>query len=238
MINLGTPSRSVGGAQEIHYDSGQMRAAYEAGNHGGVPAAEPMGPMISGMGGPNVELPVEMGALDPEILKALAAGEPPPVNRMPQPNRVPAPIAQVPSNFAPQGGAQSSTTMILPLGGGVTAQVIFTGRVPKARHWERLIKHMQIEAVEMEADHAEAEREAADEAAAAAVLRQALEGLAAQRNMVIANAGSGGGSEDPPRSVKRRVRKNERGVATSAPLSDQITAAPDPLAAPEALDEE
>lgn len=218
MINLGMPSRSVGGAQEIHYDSSQMRAAYESSANGGMPteAGPVMGPM-PGMGGPNVELPVDMEGLDPAILKALTAGQPPPANLMPGP-KMPMPAPMPPT---PQGGyappSPAATVMTLPLGGGVTAQVIFTGKTPKARHWQRLIKHMQIEAEEMEADNAEADREAADEAAAADLLRQAIEGLAAQQRE---RAQSGGEDAGIARPVKRRVRKNERGT----PAANAFTA--------------
>ncbi len=221
-INLGVPSRSPGGGTEIHYDSSAMRSAYEAGNNGGAPMSPPaaavMGPM-PGMAGPNVELPVDMGDLDPEILKALTGGQPPPLNKMPPVGspvgRGPAPNAS--SIYQPTQPTQQYTTMLLPLGGGVTAQVVFIGKVPKARHWQRLIKHMQIEAVEVEADHAEAEREATDAAEARELLARALNDLGAQQRAASRNDGSG--LDRPVRSepelsrpLKRRVRKNERGT--------------------------
>ena len=38
--------------------------------------------------------------------------------------------------------------MTIPVGGGVTARVVFVGGVPSSRQWHKLIRHLEIEAEE------------------------------------------------------------------------------------------
>jgi hypothetical protein len=115
------------GGKELRYDSSALRSQWE------------------GTGTPVPDAGYNPGALEqqipPEILEAMRRGAPPPMAAMPYnpPPGMP-PIAQ----FAQP---HPEFDMVLPLGDGVVARIVFTGE-PGVKQWKRLLRHLLIEAEE------------------------------------------------------------------------------------------
>lgn len=132
----GTLTHSPGGAKELHVDSSAQRSAFES-QFGPVQADQP--------GDASAE-----EILPPDIMAAMAAGKPPTPTAL---ATLAASVARAPANSARTRGlapipailADESVHIMIPLGGGITARIAFSGE-PKARHWKKLIRHLEIEA--------------------------------------------------------------------------------------------
>lgn len=137
--------------KEVYFDSSAVRGQYERG--GLEPenyVAVEYTPVPSAPGGVDPSMPNE-------LLEALAAGKPPPPHLMPPPPNSTTSVRQLPppmsqphwqtpvSASLPPGAIE----MTIPVGDGITARVIFTGR-PDGQiagiHYRKLIRHLEIEA--------------------------------------------------------------------------------------------
>jgi hypothetical protein len=134
----GSVVTSPAGAKEIHFDSAAIRAQYES--------SAAMAPA------PGFEPPIAEGApaeaeqpLTAEVMKALMSGNPPPAKAMPVASTLPSsPIGTFRAPILPPPPA-GAIELRVPVGGGITATVTFSAQ-PKAKHWKRLLAHIEIEA--------------------------------------------------------------------------------------------
>jgi hypothetical protein len=143
------------GSREIFVDSSAARSAYF--QQFGVPdvapsePADPEQPAMQEV--QTVSVPDE--AIPPEVMAAMRAGVAPSTGAATQmaalarahkgPIRIqPVPQGGIPHYSVP--AAQASSSMILPLGSGLSVELRFIGGEPTPAHWRRLLRHLQIEA--------------------------------------------------------------------------------------------
>ena len=141
--------------KEIYFDSSAVRGQYE---RGGLEPDNYVAAEYS-------PVPAAPGGVDPsmpnELLEALAAGKPPPAHLMPPPQNSPqqanlqlSPPASQPMHWQAPVSASlpaGAIEMTIPVGDGITARVIFSGK-PNSQvgsvHYRKLIRHLEIEAYE------------------------------------------------------------------------------------------
>jgi hypothetical protein len=143
-LAVGIPGVSPNGGKEIYVDSTAVRSAYERGGLDPASYATDITPQ-----GPAAAAPE---ALPQELIDAMRNGQPPPAHVMPTLTQPPRPL---PSPFSPPPAPvplSGAVEMMIPVGGGVTARVMFVGGVPSSRQWLKLIRHLQIEAEEDPSD--------------------------------------------------------------------------------------
>jgi hypothetical protein len=145
------------GSKEIFIDSSAIRSAYF--QQYGVPDVAPSEPADQEQ--PAVQevrtVSVPDEAIPPEVMAAMRAGVAPstgvatqmaalarahqgPVRTQP----ISVPQISAPHSSAPP--AQATSSMILPLGSGLSVELRFIGGEPTPAHWRRLLRHLQIEA--------------------------------------------------------------------------------------------
>ena len=138
-----------GGAKEIHINSAAQYSQYASMVGAGTDVTDPnfTPQLIEGPAAISAAAPSQPELLPPEVMKALMSGNPPPQNLMPQAVPTPAARPVFPSSqHAPDVQLKANAIELrVPVGGGIVASVTFSGE-PKAKHWKRLLAHIQIEA--------------------------------------------------------------------------------------------
>ena len=184
--------------KEIYFDSSAVRGQYE---RGGLEPDNYVAAEYS-------PVPAAPSGVDPsmpnELLEALAAGKPPPAHLMPAPTQQPqqqlSPPASQPMHWQAPVSASlpaGAIEMTIPVGDGITARVIFSGRRDSqiaGIHYRKLIRHLEIEAYE--------EQKPSPRRSAPAIIEQTV-----PRELDI-RTGDDAGQAELPRPPKRRVRKN------------------------------
>jgi hypothetical protein len=202
-LAVGIPGVSPNGGKEIYVDSTAVRSAYERG--GLDPASYAID--VTSQAPSDAQRRIEANApeaLPQELIDAMRNGQPPPAHVMPtltQPPRVlPSPFSPPPAQ-APLSGA---VEMMIPVGGGVTARVMFVGGVPSSRQWLKLIRHLQIEAEEEPSDESRKKAEN---------LGNAVDSGSSVRRRVDLRAGDDQIKAIVPRPAQRRKRKDVSSTA-------------------------
>lgn len=149
----GNVRTTAAGGKEIHIDSGILRSQYEA---GGAQVTDPnFSPaLIEGRPaiGDAVAADSTAELMSPEMMRAVMSGQPPDPKLMAQiatPAARPVqarPMLHGPVRLAEQRPeSYGPIELRVPVGGGIVASVTFSGE-PKAKHWKRLLAHIEIEA--------------------------------------------------------------------------------------------
>jgi hypothetical protein len=143
------------GSKEIFIDSSAIRSAYF--QQFGVPdvapsePADPEQPAVQEVR--TVSVPDE--TIPPEVMAAMRAGVAPSkevatqMAALARAHQGPARTQPMPQGGAPHYStppAQAVSSMILPLGSGLSVELRFIGGEPTPAHWRRLLRHLQIEA--------------------------------------------------------------------------------------------
>lgn len=216
-IARGVAQMTPGGGQEIHFDSSHQRAQFANGggqaldvtDPGYVPqfAAPPSAGTLAETLPPDVlEAMAKSQPLTPEQIQALSRNAP--VQRA-------LPLTVFPPNFATQTPDQVELT--IPVG-NMTARVTFSGQ-PSAKHWRRLIRHLEIEA-DPETEEADNHEREEQRIAAEKHLAKIREELAREADGSARDirAVPGSSESELPRPVKRRKRKNVDATAEPGEL--------------------
>jgi hypothetical protein len=205
----------AGGGKEIYFDSSAARAAYlegnALGNQGGAEQYETASPSEVTPSQPENHTTTNEHPVDEEIMRAAASGKPLTPDLI---ARLPPPFATRPPGggfqppvFTPHPaqrdlsrlGAAELTGLTVRVGRGIVASVNFTGGEPRAKHWARLLRFIEIAAEESDDDAPEPETTPRPRGATTANGSAEASGL--------------------PRSAERRKRQNVRGAAKSPELA-------------------
>lgn len=201
---------SAGGGKEIHYDSSAMRAQYDQG--GGMDVADSA--YVPPIAEPTPQALAE--TLPKDVLEAMArGGAPSPESIRKMAMNLPAATAAAhqaaPQLFKPS--EQVAVELTIPVGRGMTARVTFNAQ-PTSRHWQRLLKHLEIEAdPENDEEQGSDLSRLADEALAHAAAIEQTQFRRRERDAIDLRAGNGSGEPIVSRPAKRRKRKDDGGVA-------------------------